>query len=190
MIRAVIFDCFGVLATEGWIPFRDRYFGDDPEKFLQAKVLMHDLAARTITDGDFETAIAEMAGVPTDEVRKHMHANVPEERLFTYIETLKPQYKTAMLSNVGTNRLHEIFTADQLALIDVFALSSETGHVKPDPAAYRNVAEQLQIPVEACVFVDDQPAYIDGAAAIGMQTVLFQDAEQGLADLRATLADS
>ena len=37
MIKAVIFDCFGVLATDGWLPFRDKHFGGNPELLEEAR---------------------------------------------------------------------------------------------------------------------------------------------------------
>jgi putative hydrolase of the HAD superfamily len=176
VIKAVVFDCFGVLASEGWIPFRDEHLAAEPAKLQQANELMRELATGQITDDTFLEAISHLANVTPEAVREQMNANVPDEEVFECIRTLKPRYKVAMLSNVGKNRLAEIFTPEQLELIDVFALSSETGYAKPDREAYQHVAKRLGVEPEECVFVDDQPRYLEGAQAAGMQTVLFQTA--------------
>lgn len=190
MIKAVIFDCFGVLASEGWVPFRNQQFGADPAKLEQANYLMHQLVRGLITDEDFHEAVAELAETTPRTVADHMRRNVPDEEMFTFIQTLKPQYKTALLSNVGKNRLREIFSAEQLELIDVFALSSEIGYAKPDVAAYNTAAKRMGVMPDECVFVDDQPRYIVGGQAAGMQTVLFHDTRQAIRELRSLLSQS
>ncbi len=48
-----------------------------------------------------------------------------------------------------------------------------TGILKPDPRAYESCADALGLPLENCVFVDDQMKNIKGAQAVGMQTVHF-----------------
>jgi epoxide hydrolase-like predicted phosphatase len=185
MIKAVVFDCFGVLASEGWIPFRTAHFADDPAKLEQANALLHALITGEIPDDEFQRSIGVLAEVPPAVVGASLHNNVADPAMFAYMQQLKPQYKTAMLSNIGKNRLHEIFSPEQLALLDVLALSSETGFAKPDPRAYQGVAEQLEVRPDECVFIDDLPKYIAGAEAVGMQGIVFTD----IAALEAELHD-
>ena len=46
--------------------------------------------------------------------------------------------------------------------------------MKPDPTIYRATLEQLGgVPPASAVFVDDQPQYCDGAAAIDLDTRLI-----------------
>ncbi|TGS35967.1 HAD-IA family hydrolase, partial [Mesorhizobium sp. M8A.F.Ca.ET.182.01.1.1] len=45
--------------------------------------------------------------------------------------------------------------------------------LKPDGRAYAMVGEALELPLSACVFVDDQKRNVDGAIAAGMPTVHF-----------------
>lgn len=190
MIRAIIFDCFGVLATEGWIPLRDTYLRPDAEKLQEAARLLKELTTGRITDRAFREAIAPLAGITPNEVREHMYANTPNEQLFTYIEGLDPNIKIAMLSNAGKNRLHEIFTIEQLALFDVCAVSSEIGYAKPDEEAYRHVVKLLGVMPDQCVFVDDQQRYLDGAQSVGMSTILYADLPQFILDIESLLTDS
>ena len=62
--------------------------------------------------------------------------------------------------------------------------------MKPDPAAYRLVAERLGVSPEDCVFVDDQPGNLAGAVAVGMVSVHLDpvDPESGFAEARRLLS--
>ncbi|PRY84790.1 HAD-IA family hydrolase [Donghicola tyrosinivorans] len=60
-----------------------------------------------------------------------------------------------------------------LADFDVIVDATYTGILKPDPRAYQAITCALNLPPEACVFVDDQRKNIDGARYAGMQTVHF-----------------
>lgn len=190
MIRAIVFDCFGVLATESWIPLRDEYIGPDADKLHQAAVLLKELTTGHITDVEFRKAVAPLAGLAPEEIGDRMHANTPNEELFNYIKGLNSDIKIAMLSNAGRNRLHEIFTPKELSLLDVCVLSSEIGHVKPEEEAYRYVLSLLGVDAGDCVFVDDQQRYLDGAQAVGMRTILYSTLPQFKHDLETLLANS
>lgn len=50
---------------------------------------------------------------------------------------------------------------------------SLTGYLKPDPRAYRSGAQALGLTPEQVVFVDDQPANIQGAGSFGLHPVWF-----------------
>ncbi|NJP88363.1 HAD family hydrolase [Nonomuraea sp. FMUSA5-5] len=52
-------------------------------------------------------------------------------------------------------------------------ISSELGARKPDPAAYRAVPAALSVPPAQVVLVDDRPANLAPARALGMRTILF-----------------
>jgi putative hydrolase of the HAD superfamily len=71
---------------------------------------------------------------------------------------------------------------DRLGLEDAFdqvLLSYEVQAMKPEPAIYVMALERLGgIPAERAVFVDDQPDYCDGGAAVGMATRLILRASE------------
>ena len=60
-----------------------------------------------------------------------------------------------------------------LALFETIVDATYTKILKPDTRAYAIVGEALQLPLNACVFVDDQKRNVDGAVAAGMPTVHF-----------------
>jgi HAD superfamily hydrolase (TIGR01509 family) len=178
MVKAVIFDCFGVLATEAWRPFKAEHFAHDPKLFEQASNISWQADRGLISYGDFMEAIADLAGITPAEAIKAIERNVPDEQLFAYVRELKKGYKLGLLSNVAGTHLYRIFTDDQLALFDAIVLSFQNGFIKPEPEAFQDVARQLTVDIGECVFVDDQERNITGARKAGMQAILYRDAAQ------------
>jgi HAD superfamily hydrolase (TIGR01509 family) len=189
MIKAVIFDCFGVLTTEGWLPFKAKYFGANKELDRQAGDLNKQANAGLISHQKFVEAVAELANVTPRQVYAAIDVNVANEKLFDYItETLKPRYKVGLLSNAAANWLRELFDARQLALFDAVSLSYEAGFIKPYSKAYELIAEQLEVNADECVLVDDQERHCTGAREAGMQAIVYKDFEQVRDELERLLA--
>ncbi len=70
----------------------------------------------------------------------------------------------------------------KLPLLKPFATivdATYTGILKPDPRAYQQVADELRLPLEACVFVDDQLRNIAGARRAGMKTACCSTTRSG-----------
>ncbi len=57
-------------------------------------------------------------------------------------------------------------------------LSGEAGVAKPDPRIYRMLLAQVGLPAEECLLIDDSPASITAAQALGFQTIHFQGSDQ------------
>ena len=91
--------------------------------------------------------------------------------------------RTAILSNFSVELRSFL---EQQALIDHFdqiAISAEIGVMKPAAEAYQAVLAMLDLPADACVFVDDLPANIDGAQALGIHGIVFRDNPSCIAEL-------
>jgi HAD superfamily hydrolase (TIGR01509 family) len=177
MIKAIVFDCFGVLATDGWLPFKNEYFGQDPKLLERATELNKMVDSGLASHVNFVDEIAKMANVKVEYAYKLINDNVPDEELFKYIKDLKKKYKIGLLSNAGENWLEAIFTPEQLRLFDATVLSYEISVVKPHPLAYETVAKKLDVEIDECVFVDDQERYCTGAKEVGMQAVIYTDSD-------------
>lgn len=189
MIKAVIFDCFGVLVTENWLPFKKKYFQNDPQLFQEATELGRQLNAGIISYDDFIKGVARRAQVSEAETLQEIDGNVANEELFEYIaQTLKPKFRIGLLSNIGDNWLSEMFTEQQLALFDEITLSYKVGILKPDLRAYTLIADQLNVKPGECVFVDDKERHCAGARAAGMQAILYADFDQMKSELEELLA--
>ena len=187
MIKAIIFDCFGVLTTDGWLPFKRRHFGDSPELHRRATDLNRQVDSGNIGYADFITGVAKLAGVSLVDAKRSIEDNVANKPLFGLIKSLKPQYKIGFLSNAGSNWVSELFSPEQASMFDAISVSSETGFVKPDRQAYLEIAEKLGVEAGECVFVDDQPRYCEAAKDAGMKAIEYRDFEQFKAELEAAL---
>lgn len=190
MISAIIFDCFGVLTSDAWLPFKNKHFGDDRELFQQASDISKQSDAGYITYQDFLAGVADLSGMPFEDVEQAIENNVPNEPLFAVIRELKPKYKIGFLSNASAHLLDELFSAEQVTLFDAVSLSYETGFAKPDERAYDNIAERLGVLPEECVFIDDMERNCTAAREAGMQAVWYQDFEQTKTDLLDLLSQS
>jgi putative hydrolase of the HAD superfamily len=185
MIKAIIFDCFGVLATEGWLAFKWLYFKDSPEKMERASELNRMADAGLVTYKQFVDEVSAMAGVTHEEldhVLKNVSAN--EELLDFIAKELKPNVKIGLLSNVGDNWLYTIFSEDEIALFDAWELSHESGVTKPDPRAYEAIAHKLDVDPNECIFIDDQEKNVTGAQEVGMIGIQYTSFEQLVTELK------
>ena len=72
-------------------------------------------------------------------------------------------------------------------LFGVIVDSGFVGTRKPEPAIYRIVLESLELPGSECVFIDDVEVNCVAATQAGMRAIHFRDAEQAIAEVRATL---
>lgn len=186
--KAVIFDCFGVLATDGWLPFRDEHFNDKPDLLEQAIASNKRVDAGLQSYDGFVSEVATLAGVPEATARFHIEHNIPNATLLSYIrDTIAPTYKVGFLSNAGANWLNDIFEPWQVSLFDEVLLSYQIGAIKPDAIMYTTIATRLGVLPEECIFIDDQPRYVQGAIDVGMAAIHYKDNKQLLLELTDVL---
>lgn len=188
MVKAILFDCFGVLVTDAWLPFKARHFGHDPALYEEASDISQQANLGVISHDDFVNKIAGLSGKSFKEVERVMSSNVPNEPLFDYIRELKKTYKIGFLSNIAADYLNRMFTPEQLGLFDATSLSFENGYVKPQPEAYEEMARRLDADASQCVMIDDQERNITGAREAGMQAILYENLDQLKTDLNKLLA--
>jgi HAD superfamily hydrolase (TIGR01509 family) len=176
-VKAIVFDCFGVLVSDSWLPFRKKHFDGDMEKFTKATLLRKQADGNKITRDEFYEQVSSMAGMTAEEMNKEIdsRSNFVNQEMLEYVSELKKDYKIGFLSNASQNWLGNFFTPAQEALFDKVSISCETGYVKPDPMAYQSIADMLDLPIEECLLIDDQPTYCEGAKALGMQVINYKD---------------
>lgn len=100
------------------------------------------------------------------------------------LRRLHSRYSLYLLSD--TNEIHFGYVrerVDVLRVFDQFIVSYQVGALKPDPRIYQEALRRSGLPAAACVFVDDRPACVEGAARVGMRAVHFRSPEQLEADL-------
>ena len=174
MIKAVIFDCFGVMVKSSLEPFIENHFHDNPDKIAEMRRL-DNLANRGIMPWqEFQKAAAELSSQTPQQVWDELDDNPPNLELFAYIiDELKSNYKIGFLSNASDDWMNDLFTEEQRALFDDVVLSFRVGIAKPDKAIFELAAERLGVNTSECVFIDDLERYCEGAREAGMRALQY-----------------
>ncbi len=187
MLRAVIFDCFGVLTTDTWRLFIEGLPADaDPESARRAH---REYNCGAISKEECDKRIrAATGGHGFTELDDVAHASFTKNtRLLEYIHELHDQgLKIGILSNVASNWIREqLLDSAEQRWIDDFVFSYEVGMIKPDPKMYHLAGERLGLEPTDILFVDDKESYCQAARAVGMQAICYQDFSQVKAGIEA-----
>lgn len=191
MIKALIFDCFGVLATDGWTPFKAKHI--EPNSVLERTIAEIGRQSDTGRLSAAETThqMAELIGVGEEVLRAALSGKVPNVVLFRYIESeLKLRFKIGLMSNANYDVTKELFTAKQMELFDVVVLSYDTYLAKPDRAMYELVASKLRLQLSECLFIDDKRQYVEAAQQYGAPGLLYTSFEKFIPDLTSVLTQA
>jgi HAD superfamily hydrolase (TIGR01509 family) len=188
VIKAVIFDFFGVLGLRGSASFRKTFFGDDPVKFQKVEELQDQMGLGNLGYDEFIDQLAILGDVSRAQVLEYTENYQPNTELLDYIRSkLKPKYKIGIISNAGEDWVLKILGEKNIQLFDDIVLSYKAGMIKPEPGIYELSVKNLGIEPEECVFVDDILRYCQGAEQLGMNTVWYQDFERMKAGLEKIL---
>ncbi len=76
------------------------------------------------------------------------------------------------------------------SLLDGQVISSEEHVIKPDPAIYHCLFDRFGLKPEECVFTDDKAENIKGSQAVGMEGIVFRNAQQYERELRSIISRS
>jgi len=98
--------------------------------------------------------------------------------------------RVGLLSNFSADLRAMLAQQDLLQRFDAVAISAEIGVMKPDAAAYRTVLAMLGMAAPTCVFIDDVPANVEAAQAVGIHGIVFQDNPSCLVALTRLLGTS
>lgn len=189
MIKAIIFDCFGVLAEDGWTPFKRKYIGANQELARDVADLGKANDAGMLGFEEMIAGVSALIGVNPQILRDAVNKKVPNEELFMFIEQeLKSRYKIGLLSNASYDVVHELFTPEQTSQFDAAVISYDTGLTKPDVRMFERIASNLAVEPEECLFIDDVERYCVAAEEAGMQSLWYQDLEQAITALREVMA--
>jgi len=172
-IKAIIFDCFGVLVMSG----RAMLYHDFP----QFKDQIYDLERQSdygmISRADFHEGVSQMTGLSAVLIEERYWASsVVNESAFELIRELRQSgtYKIGLLSNIGRGWVDDFMSVeDRARLFDAEVLSGEVGIVKPAVEIFEIAARRLDVEPFECIMIDDILQNIDGAERAGMTGILF-----------------
>ncbi len=181
-VRAVIFDCFGVLYG-GSI---DALLAMSPKDQVQVVKDLNKQSDYGFISGDEYVAglAAALGKTPADILEILRQHHVRNEPLVEYVRSLNGSRRLGLLSNVSSGTMDRLFSPDERAeLFDVVVLSYEESIAKPNPEIFTLIAERLGVPAGECVMVDDRAENCEGAEIAGMQSVQHSSNESTIAHL-------
>ena len=152
--------------------------------------LVHDFETGHVTEEEFCKAFAQRL---KDETGVEVESERLVDRIFSGLEIVEEMmeivitirragFKTALCSNSWGLGLYPYDRFPEM--FDVVVISGEVGMRKPNRNIFDLTVEKLGLPAETCVFVDDHPGHLKGAADLGMQTVLHRTPDETIAELR------
>lgn len=182
MIEEIIFDCFGVLTQDGWTAFINKYASSENEQELRD---LNTLADKGLIDyPEFLKRVSVITGVDSDTAHTIVTTSLhPNEEVFTLAHNLTSSYKLGIISNVGSP-LTNYFEHGKLRDFSVQTLSFELGVVKPAPEIYKLHLAKSGVTPDKAVFIDDRAPNCEGARAVGMHAIHYQNYEQLVGDLQ------
>ncbi len=172
MIKALFFDCFGVLYLGAYRAMEERY----PQHARELSELTKQADYGFISQREYIAQITELTGATREEIDDMIIREYTLNRpLLDYIQReLKPRYKIGMISNIGRGWIQNFFDEHQLhELFDTVVLSGDEGVVKPSEQIFELAADRIGVQTAECIMVDDLLENCDGADAAGMKTITY-----------------
>lgn len=186
-IKAIIFDCFGVLVTSARTALKNDY----PQYRKQIDDLDHQSDYGLISRPQFNEALSAVIGLSIEQIEsKYWGGSVRVETAMHWLHELRRsgKYKIGLLSNVGHGFFSSYFTeTEQTELFDTVVLSSDVDMAKPEFEIYQLAADNLGVKLSECVMIDDRYINVDAAKSAGMQAIWFISADQARDELNKIL---
>lgn len=190
-MKAVIFDCFGVLYGGSLFALLGMAA---PEKRNEIVDLNRQNDYGFISFEAYTNGMAELLGKSPDEIRTiFKQKRVRNQPLFDFINEIKsPDVRIGLLTNAGRDMPGVLFSQQELSggIFDAYIVSSESGIVKPNPQVYSLLADKLGVPEDDCLMIDDAFENCHGAEAAGMKSLWFADNETAKTHVREFLANA
>jgi epoxide hydrolase-like predicted phosphatase len=196
-IRAVFFDLGGVILRTEYQAPRERLAErlnmnyEDLNKIVFESDTSRKASLGAMSADEHWAAVTRRLGRPaseTHDIRTEFFAgDVLDRSLVDYIRSLRPRYKTGVISNAWPDLRTYLVENKFEDAFDALIVSAELGVIKPDPKIYQIALEQLKVDPDEAVFVDDTFSNVEAARALGMHGIHFRSPEQTLNKLNEML---
>ena len=193
-IDTVVFDIGGVLVELGRFRFLEKkgFTGEKANRVMYATMRSKDWVQMDLNN------------IPVEEILERFIRNDPgmeaeirymfedlngiverRESSLPWLRRIKESGRRILyLSNYSHKIMREC--ADALYFLpemDGGLFSCDFHMVKPDPDFFRLLIEKYELDPSRCVFIDDIETNLEGARAVGMHTILFENPAQAEAEL-------
>jgi putative hydrolase of the HAD superfamily len=199
VIRAIFFDFGGVLmrteyqAPREYLAERLNMEYDDLVRLVFDSEVSRQASLGRATVDEHWSAVMKRINRPPSEaklIRDEFFAGDVLDRTFVdLIRSLRQsgKYKTGLISNAW-NDLRGYLEKEKISdAFDTMVISAEVGVMKPEAKIFQIALDQLKVRPREALLVDDFEVNIEGCQKVGMQGLLFQDAETDIEKIRALL---
>lgn len=192
-ISTVFFDWGGVIAANpgnGFLTELLQKIGASDDQIEEIfKRYMGRFTRGQISDAQYWAALREDYGFEihdsiSDEFKKWQGLVANEDILALVGEVRGKGLKVALLTNVIAPSYDIIEQAGYYDLFDKVIASNKVGYGKPEREIYEIALREMDTTAEQSLFIDDKQAFLDPAAAMGFTTILAQNPEQIVRDVR------
>lgn len=188
MIKAVIFDCFGVLVENSFDIFIEKYLDDSKKE--EAREADHLSTQGVLTWEQNIDVLSRLSGLTHERVNKELDRNPANRELIDFIRTeLKPHYKIGFLSNAADDWMEDLFSIEEISLFDDVVLSYQHKMNKPSQEIFELAAARLGVETHECLFIDDVERYCEGARSAGMQAIRFVETTSCTGSIKSALSE-
>jgi len=181
MIKAIIFDFFGVFRTDSYKAWLIRNGYERVGLFAEASILADQ---GKIDSNEFYRRVSVAVGRPVTFEEVDGIATLDTE-MVAFVRKLKHNYQIGLLSNAPKDFIRTLL--DDYELNDVFDdifISAENGYLKPHPDAFQNALRIMKVDANNVLFVDDTAANVESAVQQGITSLAFTNIEQLKQDLK------
>lgn len=96
-------------------------------------------------------------------------------------------YRLLGLSN-WSSRVNDVMEKfDIFEILDGYLISKDVHQLKPDAEIYHTFLNKFDVQADECVFIDDKPVNIEGAKAVGLYGIVYDNTRQLLHELEPLL---
>lgn len=189
MIKAIIFDCFGILFADRRKDAIERLQPSPKQQEAIDEIvaqkdngqLLNEAAPRLIADALGITEhewLAELGSVDYE----------PVPDVLGLIGELKENYRIGLMTNIGIGRINDYLSDELRDQFDVIFASGDRGVAKPSREAYQQIIDEFGISADEALMVDDSAGFLSQAEEMGMRVILFESIDQLRKDLTKKLS--
>lgn len=173
MMKAILFDFMGVLLFK-----RDDY---TPNALIDE--IDHIIGGVT-NDEEFKKSVIEKYNLSENQFNEILNKIVNKYEkyrpIWDLLSGLRKKYKLAIINNGTALTLSLLKSRHHIdETFDLFVSSAIEGIRKPDSKIFLLAAKRLGVKPSECLFMDDSYKNVEGAKAVGMETIWWETREVG-----------
>ena len=175
----IIFDFFGVISSEVFPIWAEKYFSLNEIKIIR-KEIIEKSDKGIITEKEMFDQLSKRTGGNSNNILNDwLETAVINSEMISLIIELRKRYKIALLSNAPGEFLNRILKRiDTDKVFDFMIISSEEKIAKPDKKIFELLLSKMKIKAYNSIFIDDNIINVDAAKSVGIDAILFENVEQ------------